>query len=259
MLWVIPGLALGILPALAGADGDKPIKAVILAGQSNIVGKANAKDLPKEFQDPPENVLLFQNGSWGPLKPGEQFGPEISLGFALAKAWPQETFGLVKVAFGGTSMRDWDPSPEAAEKKSKKSGLYAKLIKECTQAGSVKRLEWTAFAWGQGLGDTKIAGLAEHRAESLEELVAAIRRDLKKPDLPFIMSQMHASVGANEAGDLVRKGNEEAVKKVPHLVLIPTEGLTFLSDKIHYDATGQIEYGQRYARAILECVKPASK
>ena len=66
---------------------------------------------------------MFENGKWQPLKPFKKpqqnqeklgiteftFGPEIAFGHEMAKAWPDETIGIVKFAIGGTSILTWKP------------------------------------------------------------------------------------------------------------------------------------------------------
>jgi hypothetical protein len=37
------------------------------------------------------------------------FGPEIAFGHEMAKAWPNETIGIIKFSTGGTSLLAWKP------------------------------------------------------------------------------------------------------------------------------------------------------
>ena len=48
---------------------DKPIKAFILAGQSNMVGWGDSTKLPNELRNGNDRVLMFEDGRWQPLRP----------------------------------------------------------------------------------------------------------------------------------------------------------------------------------------------
>ncbi|MCB0221709.1 MAG: hypothetical protein KDH09_18575, partial [Chrysiogenetes bacterium] len=66
----------------------------ILAGQSNMEGRAHRKDLPQELARPRPDILYFCGDTWEPLAPGgsrkppspDGFGPEITFGRTLANA-----------------------------------------------------------------------------------------------------------------------------------------------------------------------------
>ena len=111
------------LPSSNMNAADEPLKVFILAGQSNMVGWGDSKKLPDDLRRGNERVLMFENGKWQPLKPIKKamknqqkfgmtefsFGPEIAFAHQVAKAWPDETIGIVKVAIGGTSILTWKP------------------------------------------------------------------------------------------------------------------------------------------------------
>ena len=102
---------------------DKPIKTFICAGQSNMVGYGDSTKLPADLRKGNDRVLMFENGKWQPLRPHKpaiqgqrrlgltefSFGPEIAFGHEMAKAFPDETIGIIKHAAGGTSLLAWKP------------------------------------------------------------------------------------------------------------------------------------------------------
>jgi len=65
----------------------------------------------------------LKDGKWQPLRPHEpanqgqrrvgltelHFGPEIAFAHEMAKAWPDETIGIIKFSIGGTSVLAWKP------------------------------------------------------------------------------------------------------------------------------------------------------
>lgn len=106
----------------------KKAKLIILAGQSNAVGVGYTKYLykcvdektEKVFRDGYENVLInyCSHGikSNGFVKTRinctesakDTFGPELGIAKNLTERYPDETFYIVKCAYGGTSLwHDW--------------------------------------------------------------------------------------------------------------------------------------------------------
>jgi len=91
---------------------EEPLKVFILAGQSNMVGWGNSKELPDALRTGDDRVLMFENGKWQPLKPFRKatknqekfgmtefsFGPEIAFAHEISKAWPDERIGIIKLA-----------------------------------------------------------------------------------------------------------------------------------------------------------------
>src|SRR5262245_40047277 len=67
-------------------SGEKPLKVVVCAGQSNMVGlRSKAEELPAELQKVQKGNLYFDGTTWVDLAPGVTakvgFGPEISLAY----------------------------------------------------------------------------------------------------------------------------------------------------------------------------------
>ncbi|MBE7465340.1 MAG: hypothetical protein HS116_17825 [Planctomycetes bacterium] len=237
------------------------MKLVILAGQSNVVGRGKADELPEAFAKPPEQVRLFEKGAWKALTAGSSVGPEVGAGFALAAAWPQREIGLLKVAAGGTSLLDWwpdgAPRPEGAAPQ-KGKGLYAKLLAEFGAATKDRPFELVAFFWGQGLGDAK-DGLGPTREKNITLFIGRLRKDLGKPDLPFVFSQMPQVLESKHPDvKLIRAGNEAIARNVAGTALFPTDGLELWPDGVHYTTAGQLQYGARMAEALLKAVGPAA-
>jgi hypothetical protein len=53
---------------------------------------------------------------------------------------------------------------------------------------------------------------------------------------------------------LVRTGQQQIAAKDPYAWFVSTGGLSKLRDRVHYDLPGQLELGQRFARAYLDAV-----
>ena len=123
----IPMVVLMVLVQGQRASAEAPskkLKVFILAGQSNMVGWGDSPKLSDDLKNGSDRVLMFEDGKWQPLRPFKKamknqeqfgmaefsFGPEIAFGDEIAKAWPNETIGIVKLAFGGTSILTWKPN-----------------------------------------------------------------------------------------------------------------------------------------------------
>ena len=133
---VIPGLAATILvltAASASADEAKPVKVFILAGQSNMEGKAPNALCEHQATDEKTKDLfthLRKDGKWivrddvyirflerhGPLTVGygnrDRTGVELEFGFALGDYY-EEPVLLIKAAWGGHSLFKLFRSPSA--------------------------------------------------------------------------------------------------------------------------------------------------
>ena len=90
--------------------------------------------------------------------------------------------------------------------------------------------------------------------------MAAARNEFSD-DLPFIMPLMVPEAPTPELATAypgflgVRAGQLDVLANVPWVAGFETDGLT-LRDAIHYDALGQIEFGQRIASTYLDLVTP---
>lgn len=199
---------------------EKPLKVFILAGQSNMVGWGDSLKLPDSLRKGNDRVLMFENGGWQRLKPFREamknqekfgmtefsFGPEIAFGHEMAKAWPDETIGIVKVAVGGTSILTWKPdwSQEEANRvgQGRVGSLYKRLIEKVEQARKARDIEIVGFVWVQGGGDMKNVSVAKEYLDNLKSLVAAVRTDTGVPDLPFLCGSIRRTDDPDDLSDL---------------------------------------------------------
>jgi len=221
----------------------------LLAGQSNMLGLGWAQDLPKTYRALPDNALQWKGGAWVPLtpRPGGGFGPELTFASTVGAALPAERIGIVKVAVVGSPIEYW--SDRHAD------SPYATLL---TQAQTALRATPGArpagVLWVQGENDARGAGTAAAYGARLRALVAAIRRDVDRPDLPFFCAQVNPPY---RYARVVRDAQAALPAQVPGTVLVPTDGLRKRSDNLHYDSAGLVELGQRFARAYLKLVGAA--
>lgn len=266
-------------------------KLFVLAGQSNMAGRAPAVELPGSFRQPPARVLLdyvcsfgasdllkpedypkdagppepHHSDGWVPLQPapkhvstpGEHFGPEIGFGHALAAAWPQQPITIVKHGRGSTSLAvDWAPGATSGRQ------LYRAMLTQVSRAvASLKAkgitVELGALIWCQGEADTTRSEWADAYEGNLAAFFAAVRRDLSAPELPIVFS-LTGDGRQNPKMSFaapVRRAQEAVAARDARTRLVQADDLALL-DHVHYNAASQLTLGQRLADAYLD-IPPA--
>jgi hypothetical protein len=285
ILPLVSAVFLIVTVATSADAADKPIKVFILAGQSNMVGWGDSTKLPDDLRQGSDRVLMFENGRWQPLRPhapanlGQQrvgltefyFGPEIAFGHEMARAWPEETIGIIKLAVGGTSVLAWKPDWSRKDADRVKQGhhgpLYRKLLEKVEAARQARDIEILGFLWLQGGGDTKNADVAREYLDNLKSLVAALRKETKVVDLPFIYGTTRIEgipddlTGFREPPELppgrpgaflVLKAQFDARKAIPHSTMVILRDIEKHPKNVHYNTAGQLEVGKLFAEAFLE-------
>jgi hypothetical protein len=263
--WMLAVLLAGC--ATLGRGADDTVQVILMGGQSNMEGNAPASAIPAELRSAPTNVTLIHHGHEVVIGKGATFGPEVGLAAVLGKARPHQRFLLVKHAAGGTSMAgwspDWDPAKLPSEYDRSAGPLYQKLLAQYTNAVSGRPARVTAVLWMQGESDSRYPGLGPHHYANLTRLIAAFRRDLGSPSLPFLIGQVNVPAETREPNgnvksfiwrDDVRAAQARAGRDVPGARMIETDDLPKQPDAIHYSPEGQIELGRRYANEWLRLV-----
>jgi hypothetical protein len=252
------------------SQAEEPALVFLLAGQSNMGGHAKGP-LPEPYRGQPANVLFFEAGDFRRLGPRDydsgavlrlgdkgvgRFGPEVSFGHEIAKAFPRRTILLIKLGPGGTSLaRKWTPAIRGQ--------LYDQLLEEYRAATKGRNAIPAAVIWAQGTSDAMDEESAKAYGGNLKLLVEGLRKDLAVPDLPFLYSAYAPDETIDEATlqkrpflKQVVAAYAETARQVPGMVRVSRTGLTTLGgDDPHYDSAGQIEFGRRYAVACLEQLK----
>ncbi|WP_159949385.1 sialate O-acetylesterase [Polaribacter septentrionalilitoris] len=220
----------------------KKIKVFLLAGQSNMDGRAKASGLSKEdklrLKNAQKNVTLFYNFDKGnPLdtikvtkhiakKFGADylFGPELFFGIKMSEKYPEHQIILIKISKGGMSLYGaWNPnwSLEKATliKEQNQPKLYEEFVnysKKVLSKYDEKDYDICGMLWVQGESDSgKKGGLKprESYQENLTNLIASIRSDFKYSKLPFLLFQ----VGHGK----VIEAMQNVAKSDKNVVLIP--------------------------------------
>ena len=263
---------------------DKPLKTFILAGQSNMVGYGDSTELPDDLRKGNDRVLMFEDRKWQPLRPHSMakqshkrlglteyhFGPEIAFGHEMAKAFPDETIGIIKHAAGGTSLLAWKPDWNKADAarvgQVGRGPLYKALMGKVKQAQEERDIEIVGFLWLQGGGDMKKVDVAKEYLDNLKSFVAAIRRDTGASDLPFLYGSPRKEGDPDDLSDLVPeliegrrpaaqwvvKAQFDAQKAIPHSKMMIVRDIEKHPKNVHFNTAGQMVVGKLFAEAFLE-------
>jgi len=263
--------------SFARTDADSAAKVYLLAGQSNMAGRAFGGDHVSHPADAGiriDYVCSFsarssqggppdphRSSGWtrlGPAPkhsgtPASHFGPEIGLGRGLALHLHGQQIVFIKHGRGGTSLAvDWNPKAVTG------SRLYYEFIEQSRSALARLRAEGTrydleALVWCQGEADSTRLDWAEAYGANLRALFARIREDLAAPRLPILVvltgdgrsstKMVHAS--------LIRAAQRKVVGEDTQVLLVSGDDLPMF-DGVHYDAPAQLELGRRLAEALRD-------
>ena len=241
----------------AALGGERPMKVFILAGQSNMFGQGRSAELPAELKGAHPRVFRLSEGKWTPLRPDWSFGPEVTFGRAMAEAFPNSRIGIVKLAKGSTSLMAWSPGWKPEFEKitaDAREPLYGKLMEQVKSAMKMPGVEIAGMLWMQGERDSCVGHLAPKYAERLRLLVEAVRRDTKRPGLPFIFGRIAngRASGYNHV-EVVRR--QMTAFRMPGVRMIDTDDVPHRPDNLHYNSAGQRMLGLRFAGAMVEMLK----
>jgi alpha-galactosidase len=270
------GLGASLLGAPTfGADTSRPVKVFILAGQSNMEGKAKIELL--EYQaDQPETRDFFKHlkrdGRWvvrddvwinfldrrGKLTVGfgspNCIGPELEFGNTVGDYFEEQVL-IIKTAWGGKSLgRDFRPPSSGLPSEDKLKQIvqqtnernrkqerpeitlddvkdtygkyYREMMKETnTTLAELKTrfpeykgqgYEIAGFVWFQGWNDMFDPDFLENYGKHMANFIRDVRKDLKAPNLPFVIGQMGQG-GPDGASDKMQtiKDAQASMEAIP--------------------------------------------
>lgn len=257
----------------------KTVKVFLLAGQSNMEGRADGTKLSEADQarlrTAQERVWLAFNGQPArPLyayTPSEElqeiyqrprmFGPELFLGITLAEAWPDEQILLIKRAEGDTSLHgrwnpEWNREKATLMGEADAPPLYEEFMVYTRQVlGAYAEADYTieAMCWVQGENDSKVPKAAATYGTTLQALIERVRSDTGHKDLPFMFFQLGSAEMA--------KGMAHVAATVPRVTMIPQHPDSDSPDFYatmrngHYNRTGMKKLGVRFATEYLSTMR----
>lgn len=242
----------------------------LLMGQSNMAGSGccNPSD-PWQPGDKEPVPGIFILGGEGRVNDAKPVGPVrwragahpvhvaqgyecFSLGIDFAKTYmarhPGVKVGLVPCAWGGAGI-------DGLKKGSK---IYENALLRAAEAEKVGVIR--GVLWHQGESDTVSDALAGAYAGKLDRLVADLRADLRRPDLPFVAGELARFYGTGKGHSapervarigIVRRATLELPTRVAHTAVVTSEGLSSVdANQVHFNRASYVELGRRYAAAF---------
>lgn len=201
-----------IVPSLCLAE--KPLKAFILAGQSNMEGQGVIKADPKRndgkgsleslVKQPRFRHLVDANGKWvvrddvriwylgrsGGLTVGfgakeTLIGPELGFGHVVGNAFDEPVL-LIKAAWGGKSLaKDFRPPSAGGEV----GTFYTEVVKLAKEQLREQKAELVGFGWHQGWNDRVNQAFNDEYEKNMACFIRDIRKEFGVPKLPFVIAE----------------------------------------------------------------------
>ena len=244
--------------SLAGYLSAAEINVVLIAGQSNAAGRADAAGLASDPADTGVEYFYHVTTSGGldfdsgggfvPLTPvNGSFGPEYGLARILKKEHAVINLAIIKRGRGATNLfQDWSPG----------GAMYGPFIADCTTALNLITARGDTFniiglAWHQGERDSVVGRSGAQYQADLHEFLGNVRSDLHGvfPEADFenlkvalgeVSSKAEISIAQQAVGEL--DGGAR---------FVATSDLN-LFDGLHFDAPGQLAMGGRMAKTLLD-------
>jgi len=236
-------------------------KVYILAGQSNMAGVGMNHELSEEYLGVQERVKIYVEGTaessvkgvWSSLEPGFGsgggcFGPELSFGIDISKAYPESEILIIKCGWSGTSLQgDWRP-PSAGGTTGE---LYNNLIDTVDKAlGALDPsvdYELSGMCWMQGESDACNIYPANEYESSLTAFINDVRQEFDAPSLPFVIAMIDDSDVWIE-NEIVRQAEINISENVPNVEIFDTKD--YETDGTHYKTQGILDLGFDFAKAL---------
>lgn len=222
----------------------------LLMGQSNMAGRGA---LTGEYIDMHHDrvLMLDKENKWVLARNPIHFdkpqiagvGPGLSFGEEMAKAYPQDTIGLVPCAVGGTTISKWQPGAFDEKTQTHPYDDAVRRIEEAKKKGAIRGVIWL-----QGEGDSK-PDTAKLYLGRITTLIERIRQEAGDPKMPFVVGELGRY---REQFRLFNKELAKVPQHVPFTLVVSSEGLIHKGDTAHFDSPSMVEYGRRFAKGMLQ-------
>lgn len=243
------------------SDGPIAWDTVVLAGQSNALGNALVADISAPYNQADPSVRMwnssnpqYRSRSWEDLAPVYSadacgYGCEVSMMRDLAADAGWSNPAVYKCARGSTSLAvDW--APTTGPRWREMVDVYARAVAALPNTGDT--LNVRAFVWIQGESDCILEAHSLAYQANLTAFIAAVRSWLGKPNLPFWLVRLPATLGApfgTYVGNTIAGQNAVAAAD-PHVHIIDTP-LPIQGDNIHWTGPGYVAGGHTIATSII--------
>lgn len=244
---------------LANAPASAATRVYVLAGQSNMMGQGSlVSELPSPYGVTQTDVKFWSNNQWVPLAGGfgvsaSEFGPEVSFGYNIRRAYPNDDIYLVKYAVGSTNLiNDWNPAGGGKECYKGLTSTVNAAMKDLADA----KPTIAGMLWMQGESDALTGSYApanapQQYAANLTAFIQQVRIDFNTPNMPFVLGRIRPDWGAADNNALVRAAEETVPGQVGNATWVNTDDLQIGIAVRHYGTQGQIDLGTRFAQVLV--------
>ena len=265
-------------------DGEgKCAHVIILAGQSNASGCSLDEYLRKnvseekyaEYQNGYENVYInYLSGAnrseefvkcatlQGEIAGG--FGPELGLAERLHELYPDETFFIVKCAWGGTNLFEQWLSPSSKGKTGELYKQFVAYVETSVQYLKSKNydVQIEGMCWMQGESDSFSVESSEEYGKHLSNLITDIREEFSEYSSEDGIAFVDAYIAPNPMYwvyyEGVNRGKDVVAAMSPMNVIVDTISAELdctqepkeAPDIAHYDSISEIKLGHLFAEEI---------
>ncbi len=285
IIWRMVALCLFVVWTKPATCGE--VELYLLSGQSNMSGVAKAENLPADAPRVVPHAFFHFGRAWKPLDLDKtrtaqrklEFGPE--LGLALETAAKDRPVYIAKYAASGMGLhhgwhagrwsgeelapnrRNFYPGRDAKDEN--QGQLYRGMLKKFQMAiEQLKRDGHTpvirGFVWMQGEQDSKHSVSATTYAANLGRLHRRLAEDLGiEGELPLVFGQVlpHQPAASRFTHRDEIREQMKKVGELPNAKMVSTDGFGLRSDKVHYNAAGQLRLGREFARELRSLRKAA--
>lgn len=268
-------------------DGNNErVKVILLSGQSNASGVSSTQYLKSNITE--EEFEKYSNGfdniyinyfvdngnntSNGFVKAGLNqgclqgyFGPELGLAKKLSENTDEKVF-IIKCSYSGTAISNlWNVKSYKFNEK-RLYVAFKNFVKENIEYLKSKHydIDIMSFCWMQGESDAINIVDAESYEKNLNNLVEAIRNDLKKYDNNiYFLDALIAEDTFWTYSKIVNEQKRQFADKSEYNIIIDTVSAKLTvhnepldnPDKAHYDSLSEIKLGELFANQILEILR----
>lgn len=193
--------------------------------------------------------------------------PALSFTPAVQQAFGADSVIVVKDAQSGQPIRrwfkDWKPAKAGmVDGKEANGDLYDKLMAKVKPAIGGQPLASVTFVWMQGERDAKESH-GDVYADSLNGLVAQLRRDLGREDIHVVIGRLSdCGMKDNKQSPhwtMVREVQVKVAGELPSAAWVDTDDLNGAKDDLHYTKEGYAELGKRFADKAIALIRKTGK
>ena len=266
------------------AGNGKTARVILLGGQSNASGCSRDEYLQKnttaekysEYKNGYDNVYInyfasATNESQGFVKcataqgeAGGYFGPELGMAEKLNELFPDESFFIIKYAWGGTNLFEQWLSPSSKGKTGALYNSFVKFVEKSLEYLVLKGYEVKieGMCWMQGESDSFSVKNATAYESNLKNFINDVRKSFSSYAANDGIAFVDASIADNPVFwvycEEVNKSKQKVADTSPLNLLVDTNanGLTCSKepedapDLAHYDSLSELKLGHLFIEEL---------